>query len=141
MQFHLSGFPESRVVEELKENIYVDDFLSGADSVEECCTMVKDAISILSQANMPLVKWGSNSPEVAEMLHRDFWDKYLDHESFKLLGLLWLVSDDCFSFRGSVLAKDLCITKWAVMSFFSRLFNPLGFAVPYVLQENFQFKS
>ena len=26
VQFHLSGFPESRVVEELKENMYVDDF-------------------------------------------------------------------------------------------------------------------
>ena len=57
VQFHLSGFPESRVVEELKENMYVDDFLSGADSVEECCTMVKDAIRIMSQASMPLVKW------------------------------------------------------------------------------------
>ena len=38
--------------------MYIDDFLSGADSVEECCTMVKDAISIMSQASMPLVKWG-----------------------------------------------------------------------------------
>ena len=69
VQFHLSGFPESRVVEELRENMYVDDFLSGADSVEECCTLVKDAINIMSQASMPLVKWGSNSPEVAAILH------------------------------------------------------------------------
>ena len=41
-------FPESRVVEELKENMYVDDFLSSDDSVKECCTMVKDAVSIMS---------------------------------------------------------------------------------------------
>ena len=134
VQFHLSGFPESTVVEELKENMYVDDFLSGADSVEEWCTLVKDAISIMSQASMPLVKWGSNSPEVAEILHRDFRDKYLDRESFKVLGLLWLASDDCFTFRGSVLAPDLCITKRVVLSFFSKLFDPLGFAAPYVLQ-------
>ena len=53
VQLLLSGFPESRVVEELKENMYVDDFLSGADSVEECCTLVKEAISIMSQASKP----------------------------------------------------------------------------------------
>ena len=141
VQFHLSGFPESRVVEELKENMYVDDFLSGADSVEECCTMVKDAIRIMSQASMPLVKWGSNSPEVAEILHRDFRDKYLDRESFKVLGLLWLASDDCFTFRGSVLAPDLCITKRVVLSFFSKLFDPLGFAAPYVLQAKCLFQE
>ena len=121
--------------------MYVDDFLSGADSVEECCTMVKDAISVMSQASMPLVKWGSNSPEVAEILHRDFRDKYLDRESFKVLGLLWLASDDCFTFRGSVLAPDLCITKRVVLSFFSKLFDPLGFAAPYVLQAKCLFQE
>ena len=141
VQFHLSGFPESRVVEELKENMYVDDFLSGADSVEECCTVVKDAIRIMSQASMPLVKWGSNSPEVAEILHRDFRDKYLDRESFKVLGLLWLASDDCFTFRGSVLAPDLCITERVVLSFFSKLFDPLGFAAQYVLQAKCLFQE
>ena len=141
VQFHLSGFPESRVVEELNENMYVDDFLSGADSVEECCTMVRDAISIMSKASMPLVKWGSNSPEVAEILHRDFRDKYLDRESFKVLGLLWLASDDCFTFRGSVLAPDLSITKRVVLSFFSKLFDPLGFAAPYVLQAKCLFQE
>ena len=66
--------------------------------------MVKDAISIMSHASMPLVKWGSNSPEVAEILHLDFRDKYLDRESFKVLGLLWLASDDCFIFRSSVMS-------------------------------------
>ena len=141
VQFHLSGFPESRVVEELKENMYVDDFWSGADSVEECCTMVKDTTSIMSQASMPLVKWGSNSPEVAEILHRDFRDKYLDLESFKILGLLWLASDDCFTFRGSVLVPDLCITKRVVLSFLSKLFDPLGFAAPYVLQAKCLFQE
>ena len=48
VQFHLFGFPESRVVGELKENMYGDEFLSGAYSVEECYTLVKDAISIMS---------------------------------------------------------------------------------------------
>ena len=121
--------------------MHVDDFLSGADSVEECCTMVKDAISIMSQVSMPLVKWGSNSSEVAEILHRDFRSTYLDHESFKVLGLLWLVSDDCFTFRGSVLAPDLCITKRVVLSFFSKLFDPLGFAAPYMLQAKCLFQE
>ena len=103
--------------------------------------MVKDAISTMSKASMPLVKWGSNSPEVAEILHQDFRDKYLDRELFKVLGLLWLASDDCFTFRGSVLAQNLCITKRIVLSFFSKLFDPLGFAAPYVLQAKCLFQK
>ena len=129
VQFHLSGFPESRVVDELKENMYVDDFLSGADSVEECCTMVKDAINIMSQASMPLVKWGSNSPEAAEILHRDFRDKYLVRESFKVLGLLRLASDDCFTFRGSVLAPDL-YNQEGCPEFILQAFWPVGICCP-----------
>ena len=93
------------------------------------------------EASMPLVKWGSNSPEVAEILHRDIRDKYLDRESFKVLGLLWLVSDDCFTFRVFVLAPDFCITKRVVLSFFAKLFDSSGFAAQYVLQAKCLFQE
>ena len=33
IQHHLSLFPETKAVSELKKNLYVDDFLSGADSI------------------------------------------------------------------------------------------------------------
>ena len=68
VQSHLASFPASEVLEELQENMYVDDFLSGADSIDEYCSMVQESSDIMSKASMNLVNWGSNSPDVSRML-------------------------------------------------------------------------
>ena len=141
VQSHLSTFPRSRIVEELQQNMYVDDFISGADSVEECCDMVKGACDIMSQASMPLVKWGSNRPEVAETLPHEFQDKFLQSDSIKVLGMKWLASCDCFVFHGVPVPDGLCITKRVVLSFFSRLFDPLGFSAPFIMQAKCLFQE
>ena len=125
IQHHLAKFPNSRVIEELKDNLYIDDWLTGADSAEEGCK--------LNQAAMPLAKWVSNSPAVAEVLHRDFKDKFIDAESVKVLGMKWLATSDAFSFSIASLPYGLCITKRIVLSYLSRLFDPLGIAAPYVM--------
>ena len=87
----------------------------------------------MNQAAMPLAKWVSNSPAVAEVLHRDFKDKFIDAESVKVLGMRWLATSDAFSFSIASLPDGLCITKWIVLSYLSRLFDPLGIAAPYVM--------
>ncbi|KAK7084637.1 hypothetical protein SK128_000366, partial [Halocaridina rubra] len=51
----------SPAVEELRDNLYVDDWLSGADSTEEAFTRFEEARDILSRAGMSLSKWTSNS--------------------------------------------------------------------------------
>jgi hypothetical protein len=134
VQHHLSHCPPSKVIDELKQNLYVDDFLSGCDSVDECCSMIQEACDTMNQACMPLAKWGSNSEKVALMLQHDFKDKHQNVESLKVLGMLWLASEDCFSFHVASFPAGLCVTKRVVLSFFSRLFDPLGFSAPFVMQ-------
>ena len=133
IQHHLAKFPNSRVIEELKDNLYVDDWLTGADSAEEGCKLIQEASDVMNQAAMPLAKWVSNSPAVAEVLHRDFKDKFIDAESVKVLGMKWLATSDAFSFSIASLPDGLCITKRIVLSYLSRLFDPLGIAAPYVM--------
>ena len=130
IQHHLSLLPSSRTVTELQQNLYVDDFLSGCDSEDEICDMIREASDIMSQASMTLAKWGSNSSEVTEVLQRDFADKALDEEFIKVLGMYWLASPDCFTVRCAVLPESVYLTKRVVLSLFSRLFDPLGFAAP-----------
>ena len=133
IQHHLVKFPNSRVIEELKDNLYVDDWLTGADSAEEGCKLIQEASDVMNQAAMPLAKWVSNSPAVAEVLHRDFKDKFIDAESVKVLGMKWLATSDAFSFSIASLPDGLCITKRIILSYLSKLFNPLGIATPYVM--------
>ena len=133
VQHHLSQFPPSRVIEELSENMYVDDWLSGCDDDSDGCDMLRAANEIMSHAGMSLAKWGSNSEQVGDVLHKEFQDKLVGEESHKVLSMRWMVSQDCFTFDGVVVPDNLCVTKRVVLSFMSRLFDPLGFLVPFVM--------
>ena len=83
-QFYMTGFPALTVAEELKQNMYVHHFLSGADSVEASCPMVKDAINIMSKSCMHLVMLRFNSPDFANicMTGRSFISKLFDRLGF-----------------------------------------------------------
>ena len=87
----------------------------------------------MKQASMPLAKWVSNSAEVADVLQREFQDKCLQAASIKVLGIKWLAASDVFSFRVASLPEGVCVTKRIVLSFFSRLFDPLGSTAPFAM--------
>ena len=133
IQHHLAKFPNSRVIEELKDNLYVDDWLTGADSAEQGCKLIQEASDVMNQAAMPLAKWVSNSPAVAEVLHREFKEKFIDAESVKVWAWSgWLLK------MHSHLVLHLYLMVFAsqneiVLSYLSRLFDPLGIAAPFVM--------
>ena len=133
IKFHLSKFPLTPAVEELQDNLYVDDLISGADSDADGCALMCEASQVMDEANMNLTKWGSSSKAVTDMIAREFQDKHLEAEVFKVLGLQWKPSEDCFSFDGVVIQSGLKITKRVVLSMLARLFDPLGFLTPFTM--------
>lgn len=141
VKHHLSKFQPTRVVNELYENMYVDDWLSGCDDDSEGCDMLKEAVEIMHQAAMPLTKWGSNSTKVGEFLCREFKDKSVGEESIKVLGMRWLSSLDFFAFDGMDIPNAICVTKRVVLSVMSRLFDPLGFIAPFVMSAKCLFQK
>ncbi|XP_066947088.1 uncharacterized protein [Macrobrachium rosenbergii] len=60
LKFHLKKYPPSEVVSELLENLYVDDWLSGAASPAEACARFDEACGMLKKAGMCLSKCTSN---------------------------------------------------------------------------------
>ncbi|XP_055621978.1 uncharacterized protein LOC129765590 [Toxorhynchites rutilus septentrionalis] len=52
----------------VQEDFYMDDFLSGANTVEEAIKLQKEVRSLLAEGGLELRKWSSNSPEVLENL-------------------------------------------------------------------------
>ena len=141
IQHHLSTFPNTRVVRELKENLYVDDWLSGADTEAEACEMLAEANQVMNEANMQLAKWGTNSDIVSDMCYREFEAQHLDADSVKVLGIKWMPASDCFSFEGIEIPVGLVFTKRVVLSLIARLFDPLGFAAPFVMTAKFIFQE
>ena len=57
IKWHLNQYPETWVTDELKSNLYVDDLLSGADSVEDAHKLYNESKEIMYEAAMTLTKW------------------------------------------------------------------------------------
>ena len=90
LRFHLGKFGDSQTVLELRENLYVDDWLTGADSEEELMEMMTEAKETLDLGGFPLTKWASNSLRATEATGKTF---HLSTESEttgpKVLTVLW----------------------------------------------------
>ena len=100
--------------------------MSGNDGVKSASDDLKGAQLILAKAGMQLDKIGSNSSTISEMASYEFGSHVNIQGSHKVLGLKWLLSEDCFSFDTIEFPTDLIITKRLILSTIARLFNPFG---------------
>ncbi len=137
IQHHLSSMSPSKVVTELSQNLYVDDWLSGADREDEAEEMLNEAQRVMSKAGMNLTKWHSNK------LCLDVGEKEQGASSVKVLGIGWEGSNDCFHFAESHLPplEGLTCTKRGILSLTARIFDPLGFLTPLTMFGKFIFQD
>ncbi|UYV82863.1 hypothetical protein LAZ67_22001131, partial [Cordylochernes scorpioides] len=88
----------------VKRDFYVDDLLTGADTVEEAQVLIRQIIALLAEGGFPIRKWVSNSPKILDFLPKDqkginqSFD-FMNLPSVKLLGILWDPSLDSFTIR------------------------------------------
>ena len=65
IKFHLKKYDSTDpTVTELEHNLYVDDWLSGCDIVEQSACHIRGANEIMSTASMHFAKWASNCAEL-----------------------------------------------------------------------------
>ena len=141
IKHHLENYPQTPTVLELKDNMYVDDLLSGADTINDACQLIKESRQIMSKAGMTLTKWSSNSTEVADATLKNFDVKLDVDEATKVLGLKWNPNTDSFSFHGLAIPKDITINKRTVLSLIARLFDPIGFITPVIITGKILFQE
>ncbi|XP_065078258.1 uncharacterized protein LOC135701402 [Ochlerotatus camptorhynchus] len=124
----------------VKKDFYVDDMLSGVDTVEEGKQLVQEVIELLDSAGFTLRKWNSNNKELLEFVPESLRDERLildldsSETSIKTLGLVWEPSSDVFRFTFPSFNWSATITKRLVVSDVSRLFDPLGLVGPVIIQ-------
>jgi len=100
----------------IRDHMYVDDDISGADSAEDAKLIVRELQSALDSADFPLRKWTSSHKEILahvqshRLLTTDFLE--IDTESTaKTLGLRWKATSDEFFFVPPDLATEISPTK------------------------------
>ena len=141
IKHHLGKYPNSKTIEELETNLYVDDFLSGADTEEEALDLVVEAKKTMAEAGMDLTKWSSNSKKVADTILKEFDPRFAVAESTKVLDLKWIPAEDNFSFSALPVPADVTISKRTVLSYIARLFDPLGFLAPFIISAKLIFQQ
>ncbi|XP_038117303.1 uncharacterized protein LOC119769345 [Culex quinquefasciatus] len=119
-------YPEA--AQKIELDTYVDDFLSGAQTVQRAKELKSQVVEILESAGFHLRKWTTNCPELLQ--HAAETDQTpvevkLDERAnaVKALGILWHPKEDEFSFKVN-LSPNSVNTKRQLLSDSSKLFDP-----------------
>lgn len=116
----------------LRNDFYVDDLLSGADSIGEAIERQHQVIKILQRGGFQIRKWSSNNNKLTDQLDETARDLCNSDSTLKALGILWCPSEDMLSIKVSSLSVDVS-TKRSLLSEVSKLFDPLGWIAPSII--------
>ncbi|XP_076247814.1 uncharacterized protein LOC143187487 [Calliopsis andreniformis] len=117
----------------IRRDIYVDDVLTGADTLPEAKIRQQKLRELLTAGGFPLRKWASNSKGLLDGLAVDErrgvveWDSPTLHS---VLRIKWIPSSDCFQVTTTMSPRSSECTKRSVLSGTAQLFDPLGWMAP-----------
>lgn len=130
-------FPNAAKI--LKQDIYVDDLLTGASTIEEARTLRTEIVSLLDRGGLRLRQWASNDLQVLEGLpeeqlsHTPLLDK---ERPLKTLGIFWNATEDAIKYSVNQITFDAKITKRKILSEIAKIFDPLGLLGPTIFLPN-----
>ena len=121
-------------------NLYVDDGLTSLPTAKRAVALITMTEAMLATANLRLHKIVSNSVEVMEAFPMEdrgkgVRDLDLHRDSLpaqRSLGVYWNLEKDCFTFQVSPPNKPF--TRRGVLSIVNSVYDPLGLAVPVLLE-------
>ncbi|XP_050535103.1 uncharacterized protein LOC126902121 [Daktulosphaira vitifoliae] len=118
-------------------DFYVDDYLGGANTIEEAENLRDQIITITNSAGFPLRKWISNEPSLLSSISNINNDPHcvlnMDGSAIKTLGLLWSPRDDLYQYKFNNQSSVQAISKRTVLSTIATIFDPLGLIGPVVV--------
>lgn len=131
------NYPKAKPV--LQKDFYVDDLISGSDSVEGAIQLRDELNELLMKGGFSLRKWCSNSLGVLkdlspEQVATQSTVTFQEEESIKTLGISWEPASDTFKLEVNINDNDETLTKRRVLSQIAQLFDPLGLIAPVILQ-------
>uniref|UniRef100_A0A8D8T1R1 Integrase catalytic domain-containing protein n=1 Tax=Cacopsylla melanoneura TaxID=428564 RepID=A0A8D8T1R1_9HEMI len=126
-------FPNAANV--LRNEVYVDDLVTGASTVSEAIDLRDEIISLLSKGGFSVRKWASSNPAVLEGMTEDLCEKPRSfseggEESIKVLGMQWCPKTDSFFYVVSENSTLSDLTKRQVLAFVAKIYDCNGLLGP-----------
>ncbi|XP_044764428.1 uncharacterized protein LOC123320992 [Coccinella septempunctata] len=121
----------------IKQDFYVDDLLTGADSLPDAQRICREVSDVLTGGCFELRKWYSNSSEVLHNivqsdLARDNLE-FSKNDKTKTLGLTWSCQNDNLMYNININHEHQDFTKRSILSIVSKIFDPLGLLSPCII--------
>lgn len=114
------------------ESFYVDDGLTGADSIEEALTLKQQMTDLLKNGQFELAKWASNKTQLLQSENPTYLE-IKEPEIKSVLGLRWIPNDDTFIYTAKIPPAKESWTKRQILSEIGKLYDPNGYISPIVI--------
>ncbi|XP_076243414.1 uncharacterized protein LOC143184816 [Calliopsis andreniformis] len=121
----------------LREDFYVDDLLTGANSREEFKLIRDELIQVCEKSVFKLRQWASNDQSLVDTLDdcTDATHLRLDlNNTIKTLGIDWNPRHDKITYNIKNIDHKACVMKRNILSLAVSLFDPLGLLGPIIIQ-------
>ncbi|XP_050064313.1 uncharacterized protein LOC114118967 [Aphis gossypii] len=123
----------------ISQDFYVDDLISGGDSIEVVTGIYHQLQHTLAQYGLPLRKWCSSSSQFVDHIPRDQSDtnfviSMIDTDTVATLGLLWQPATDNFLFNVEDWYPPPRMTKRSLLSDINSVFDPVGLVSPVLIK-------
>lgn len=128
---------DAEIIETVRKNFYVDDCLKSVKETEKAIQLVKELCQLLAKRSFHLTKFVCNDVKVLSSIPESERAKSivsLDFEKLpveRALGVEWNVKEDAFNFR--IAERKKAATRRGILSDVSSMYDPLGFAAPFIL--------
>ena len=122
------------------ESFYVDDGLTGANSIPEATSLQNELQELFELGGFLLRKWKSNEPAVLRHLPSELVDKGsslelpAEREFTKVLGIEWNTEQDSLRLAPGIFSSGITLTKRALASNVARVYDILGWYSPAVIK-------
>ena len=132
LRHHLQQY-QTTVADDITQNLYVDNIISGCSSAEAATQYYQQARQIMKEANFNLRSWASNSSVLNTLAAQDATAD--PNTTVNILGIQWSTHDDQLHLTPSKLANiNNLVTKREVLQQSCKVFNPIGLATPVTIR-------
>jgi len=133
LQCHLQN-SDSNIAADMLSNVYVDNIVSGCQTSHQAVIYYKIARAIMQQAHFDLRTLASNCQELRSLAEADNVED--PNTTVNVLGLQWDTESDTLHFlmKASIPEHRTLITKREVLQQSSKIFDPLGYLSPVMIQ-------
>ena len=132
LRHHLEQY-QTKVADDIKHNLYVDNIISGCSSEEAATQHYQQARQIMKEAKFNLRSWASNSSVLNSLATQDATAD--TNNTVNILGIQWKTQNDLLHLTPTnPTGVSKLVTKREVLQQSCKTFDPIGFATPVTIR-------